>query len=118
MFQAKFVQVSILALWVLNVGLFHPEVELLVQGVNQEGKILLAVLLLKADKLVAALGKHLLEVAWYDRASRVPHPLKQQAEGRDEGALEPQRVPHICLLFLQASHDEVLVDHLQIGYNL
>lgn len=53
------------------------------QPINQEGNILLAVLLFKADKLLTALGEHLLEVAGDDWRRRVPHAIEKQAEGVD-----------------------------------
>ena len=86
--QAKLVQVAVLAVWVLDVGLLHAQVQLLVQPVDQERYVLLAVLLLEADELLAALRDDLLEVARNDGARWVPHAIEEQAESVDEGALE------------------------------
>lgn len=61
LFQAQLIQISILAFRVLDVWLFHPQVELFMQAVNEEGDVLLTVLLIIADELVAALAQSPLE---------------------------------------------------------
>lgn len=70
--EAELIQLSILALRVLDVRLLHAQIQLLMEPINAESEELLSILLIEAAELLTDTSHCRFKMPWHDRLTLVP----------------------------------------------